>query len=586
MIKNLTYQFLKLARICNAYPVKPDALYSLAFKDPRLRGNDNQMSGLVLAETGKIWNSAHTYCIQFFTAVLLLIHFQANAQVSLPLNREIIQRLEPEILRQTPDFFTSLKPYDEWQLRKSINVDSLLSFNRNNKHSSWFGRKLFEESLLQVDSQAYSLKIDPVFDFSLGKEAGNSQNLIGNTRGFLIRCRIGKAIGIESSFYENQVFFPKVWDQFINKYRVAPGQSRAKRYHSTGWDFAYATGSITWKPKGVFSLQLGQGKNFIGDGYRSLLLSDVSSTYPFVKFSLTWKKFQYTRIMASLQNLDYLIINKDTKEFPQKIANFHLLSFNTFKNLQVSLFEGIILNNPDPSGKFSLNFDVVNPIPFIDVLYRNSSNETKINSVGGINLSWHISPHLQLYNQWSFDDPIHKEFDGNNGINQYGSQVGLKYFDAFKVKNLYFQSEFNLVQPFTYSQGDSVISYSHFDQPLAHPLGANFYEFTEIANYRFKRLYAEYILTYANYGTDNNTGLSGKDILRPHTQFSNTFLQGIKTTLVTHQARLAWYLNPATNSCISFGVYWQSQKSALNNISTKMFYVSFSTNLRNLYYDF
>lgn len=519
--------------------------------------------------------------------LLLLLSFPSvNAQIALPLNREIIQRLEPEVLKKDDGFFTSLKPYDELQLRKLINVDSILSFNNGQKHHTWLGRKFWDESFLQVDSADYSIRIDPVYNFSLGKELGNSRNLMNNTRGFLVRLRLGQTLGITSSFYENQSIFPQVWDNFIAKRRLAPGQSRAKRYHSNGWDYAYTTGVLTWKPKGVFSLQVGQDKNFVGDGYRSLLLSDVSSVYPFLRFSLTWKNFQYTRITALLQNIDYKSNNADTREFPQKTANFHLLSFNAFKHLQLSLFEGIILNNPSPSGKFKLNFDFVNPVPFSDVLFRNTSNENTINSIAGANLSWRVNPNFQLYGQFCVDDPIHKGTDGKNQIDQYGIQAGLKYFNAFNINSLYLQAEYNRVQPFTYSQGDTVISYSHFDQPLAHPLGANFYEFTGIANYRYHRMFAEYMLTYAKYGTDNNTGTSGHDILRPHVWTGSTLLQGIKTTLITHQARLAWYINPATNSCISIGVYWQNQRSDLSKLDTKAVYLSFSTNLRNLYYDF
>lgn len=523
-------------------------------------------------------------------ALLLLflsfVGYQVKAQVPLPLNHEIIQRLEPEILKHSPPFFTVLKPYDEGQLRKLINIDSLLCFDEGRKRSSWARRKLFEESFLQVDSSGFSLRVDPVFSFSAGKESGNSQNLIGNTRGAMVRCRIGQTIGIESAFYENQTFFPKVWDQFITKYRVAPGQGRAKRYHVTGWDYAYSEASITWHPKGAFMTQLGRGKNFIGDGYRSLLLSDVATNYPYLRFSFSWKNFQYTRITALLQNIDYKINNSDSREFPQKMANFHLLSFNALKKIQVSLFEGIILNNPDTRGKFTVDFDVVNPVPFIDVLFRSRANQTKINSIGGINLCWHISPILQLYSQLSVDDPTQRKYDGKIGIHEYGYQVGLKYYNPIHIKNWYLQLEYNEVRPFTYSQGDSVISYSHFDQPLAHPLGANFYEITGISNYRLKRFYVEYTLTLAKYGASTNGNNAGHEILLTPVRSSDAFLQGIKTDLITHQARMAWYISPATNSCISAGVYWQQRKSSAASLSTKVFYISFSTNLRNLYYDF
>ena len=41
--------------------------------------------------------------------------------------------------------------------------------------------------------------------------------------------------------------------------------------------------SVSYTPNKVLNIQFGHGKNFIGDGYRSLFLSDVSSPYPFLK---------------------------------------------------------------------------------------------------------------------------------------------------------------------------------------------------------------------------------------------------------------------------------------------------------------
>ena len=532
------------------------------------------------------YNPSHNTWKILSLIIILFISIKSFAQVTLPLNNEIIRRLEPEILKHDPCFFTSLKPYDQWRIRKMVNVDSLLDFDEGKKRTSWFGRKFFEESFVQIDSADFSIRIDPVFNFSYGKEYGNSQKLIGNTRGAMIRCRLGQNIGIESTFYENQAFFPKIWDQYITIYHLAPGQGRAKRYNKTGWDYAYTEGSITWRPKGIFMAQLGRGKNFVGDGYRSLLLSDVSTNYPFLLFSFSWKKFQYTRIISLLQNLDYKIIGSDIQEFPQKVANFHLINTYIVKNVQVSLFEGIILKNPDSRGKFSLNYKVINPIPYIDIIGRNNTESETMNSIAGINICWHITPLLHVYNQWCFDDPFHKKFDGKTGISEYGYQLGIKYYNAFHVRNLYMQTELNKIQPFTYSQNDSTISYSHFDQPLAHPLGANFYEITGIGNYRFKRLFLEYTVTLAKYGASTNLNNAGNNILRSPVRTSDTFLQGIKTDLITHQARIAWYLNPAINSSISAGIYWQSQKSPIANVSTKVIYISFSTNLRNLYYDF
>ena len=49
-------------------------------------------------------------------------------------------------------------------------------------------------------------------------------------------------------------------------------------------------------------------------------------------------------------------------------------------------------------------------------------------------------------------------------------QLGAKYVDAFGINNLDLQLEMNRVRPFTHSHNDSISNYTHYNQPLAHPL--------------------------------------------------------------------------------------------------------------------
>ena len=63
-------------------------------------------------------------------------------------------------------------------------------------------------------------------------------------------------------------------------------------------------------------------------------------------------------------------------------------------------------------------------------------------------------------------------------------RLGVKYVDAFNIKNLDLQFETNRVRPYTYSHFDSVANYTHYNQPLAHPLGANFQEYIGILKYQ------------------------------------------------------------------------------------------------------
>ena len=56
-------------------------------------------------------------------------------------------------------------------------------------------------------------------------------------------------------------------------------------------------------------------------------------------------------------------------------------------------------------------------------------------------------------------------------------QAGVKYVDMLGIDHLDGQAEFNLTRPYTYAHRDSSAIYSHFNMPLAHPLGANFQEY-------------------------------------------------------------------------------------------------------------
>ena len=90
--------------------------------------------------------------------------------------------------------------------------------------------------------------------------------------------------------------------------------------------------------------------------------------------------------------------------------------------------------------------------------------------------------------------------------------------DAFGVKNLDLQAETNWVRPFTYSHSDSVADYTHYNQPLAHPVGANFKEFIGIARYQPARKWwiEGKLIAYAQ-GTDTAGENFGNNIFLPYT---------------------------------------------------------------------
>ena len=100
------------------------------------------------------------------------------------------------------------------------------------------------------------------------------------------------------------------------------------------------------------------------------------------------------------------------------------------------------------------------------------------NALAGIDFKANIKHRAQLYGQLLLDEFILSEIKNKptSWVNKWGLQLGIKYLDAFGIKNLDIQVEANRVRPFTYSHNDTISNYTHYNQPLAHPLGANFQE--------------------------------------------------------------------------------------------------------------
>jgi hypothetical protein len=93
------------------------------------------------------------------------------------------------------------------------------------------------------------------------------------------------------------------------------------------------------------------------------------------------------------------------------------------------------------------------------------------------------------------------------------------------------------VRPFTYSHFDSVSSYTHYNQPLAHPLGANFSEVIAILRYQpTGKLNLTGKLIYWKQGLDSASGRnSGSDIFRLNndgrtSNYGYSLANGVKST--------------------------------------------------------
>ena len=331
-------------------------------------------------------------------------------------------------------------------------------------------------NFIEVNNKDFFLAVNPVIQFSLGMEKNNSDKVYLSSRGVSVRGLIGKKVGFSSFITDNQERGPQFFQQQVKNFRAVPGVGFYKTFKGTGVDYFDGRGYITFNAAKFIDFQFGYDKNFIGNGYRSLFLSDGGNSYLFAKINTRIWKLNYQNLFMEL--MPQFTKSGDTL-LDRKYAAMHHLSMNVTKWLNVGLFEGIIFGR-----KNHFDFQYLNPIIFLR--HIEGSVGSPDNAVAGFDFKANVAHKLQFYGQFLLDEFILSQVKNNptSWVNKFGIQAGVKYIDAFGIKNFDLQGEINRVRPFTYTHNDTIANYTHYNQPLAHPLGANFQEFIGIAHYQ------------------------------------------------------------------------------------------------------
>jgi len=364
-------------------------------------------------------------------------------------------------------------------------------------------------TLYEVHSKDFDLAVNPVLQFQLSKENNNDETLFLNSRGVRVRGKIANKIGFDTYLTDNQERDPLYVQQWENKFKSVPGEGYYKYFKTTGYDYFDARGYFTFGVTKYINVAFGYDKNFIGNGYRSLFLSDFSNNVLFLKFNTRIWRINYQNLFMELNATEPRGPDRLLKK---KYAVMHHLDVGVTKSVNVGLFEGIIFGRSD-----HFEFGYLNPIIF----YRSieQQNGSFDNAVAGIDFKANIKHAVQLYGQLLLDEFVLSEIKANRGswVNKWGIQAGAKYIDAFGIKNLDLQLETNRVRPFTYSHNDSIANYTHYNQPLAHPLGANFQEFIGIARYQpAPKWLLQGKLFYWKQGIDSSAESFGSNIFLPN----------------------------------------------------------------------
>lgn len=523
--------------------------------------------------------------------------------VNIPFSHSYYTEFDPYLNQIGANTHTASKPLHYAEVAKYYDFDKRYNDIKLNKES-WFGKKLFNENLVAIKGNNYWFVLNPVWDLRVGKDFNSDlKYTYNNTRALNVHGQLGKNLSFTATVFESQGRFADYYNSYADSMKpdggnpaIIPGIGIAKRFKTDAYDYPSADANISYTPNDFFNLQLGYGRNFIGDGYRSLITSDVASPYPFFKINTTFWKIKYTNTYMWLKDPRTEVTSEKT--YATKYMANHYLSWNVTNRWNLGFFETVVWNNTNNRG-FDVNF--VNPIIFYRSVEFTSSSRSG-NAALGLTSKYKFTTNFNIYGQLFLDELSVKDFTGgqNSWKNKYAFQIGGKYYDAFKIKNLTLQAEYNYVRPYTYSHSSVITNYGHNNQSMAHLWGANFREFVAIARYFKGRWYTDAKLIVGTKGLDYNDGVNTTNYgSNPYLSYDDNRYQdinvkvgqGIKTTILNAELQTGYLLNPTMNLKLFGSLQYRSfspEKETINvsKSNTTWFQVGLRSDIFNSYSDF
>lgn len=489
--------------------------------------------------------------------------------------------------------FSSFSVQDVFNL-KYLQADNFEWSKSNEGNASFnvfntgFYRK--KAALYDVQIPDFNLVVNPVVYINMTNEKVNAKidRAFINTRGAEIRGNITDKIGFYSLACD-EVIAPmsNIMDVFIRD-SVIPGGGYYKTYEGNYGYFVY-NAYVTFSPNKYMDWQFGHGRNFIGDGYRTFIMSNYAHDYNFLRLNTRIWKINYTNIFS--QQKDFRTVQTYIVS-PTHYTATHHLSVDVTNKLNIGGFESIIFQRD--SGHAETGFDVnyLNPIIFYKAI-ENGLNSTD-KAVLGANIKYNFATHFSAYGQFVLSEFVFTELTKDRGWwgNKHAGQLGLKYIDAFHVSNFDLQLEYNYARPYMYTSYTNRQTYSNYGQAMAHPLGANFREVVSIVRYQpQKRTWLLGKLVWANYGEDTAGSNYGKDIRKSYqsgrpSEFGNNIGQGINCTLLILDFTASYMLRH--NLFFDIGFRYRTVESTLKQFerNNAFFSVGIRLNAAQRFYDF
>lgn len=385
--------------------------------------------------------------------------------------------------------------------------------------------------LVEINKPDFYLRLNPIVDLRYGRMRGTDEPYFFNRRGVRLRAGVDERIFVHFDLLETQLSLPNYVRGFRERFGSLPGAGFLKRYElellgvRRGQDFLNGQGYMSADITRHVGARLGYGTHFIGDGERSVILSDFSNNYPYLELNWRVWKLHYRNIFAELTGVAQGI-SPPGVPLEKKYLAAHHLSMNVTDRLTVGLFEAVVFNRQNG---FDLAY--LNPVIFYRTIEQSLGSPD--NALIGLTARYRSPWRVEAYGQFILDEFKFDElFTLRRGWwgNKWAYQIGARYVDAFGLDQLDLVAERNVARPYAFTHRAGA-AYTHFAMPLAHPLGANFTENLVGIDYRpLPRLHLRARLYLIQQGRGDADNVVGENLtfsnLDRNADFGNEISQG------------------------------------------------------------
>ncbi|MEN9334225.1 MAG: hypothetical protein RLY35_1405 [Bacteroidota bacterium] len=432
--------------------------------------------------------------------------------------------------------FTTYKP----QLKSTVNFQKITGEVKDSvKYYSMLSRLVFRDHLIQLKNSQYTITIDPLLQLEVYQDLKNETynnirgKLYNNGRGAIVQGRIGNGVEFQTIFLENQSVLPYYQSIWADSTGVIPGMGRHKVFKKYGYDYGISTSSLYIGSKSWWNLGLMYGKQFFGNGYRSLVLSDASMNMPLLQLGLHNQHFQYKTTAGIGQEQSRIPLGSTGESlFKRKLITWNYLSYLPTEHLEIALLETVVSQRWTPQGVVAPALHAY--IPVLGARGWMAQKDTNATVMYGANLKWNANRNTTFYGQYGW---VMKGM-GKNAI-QFGA-----LFTDIGMKNLDLRVEYNQVGEYFYAQDINLMSLTQQNQSLGHASGSALTEWLIRGHYRWKRLLAQgcYHVIQQELGNASNpyaTSYGSKQGSRDFQYF---------------QGEIGYLVQPHTHLCVWLGI--------------------------------